>query len=148
MLYIHPTLIKLNARDHGRQSTGSVRVKLTPSEKKSVLNVFMDHNNFYNDYAEELYYEHNDKIGNDKVKYKTAKIISDINIKIPDWMQTKNDLYESYLLRHNHVVVTTGDKINKLHGNRIADEYIDRYFIDYGVSAPRHTPSTNLWEVS
>ena len=147
MLYIYPTLIKLNARSHGRQSTGSVRVKLTKGEKKAVLDLFINHNSFYNDYSDDLYYQHNDKIGNDRTSYTTAQIISDINIKIPDWMQAKNDLYESYLLRHNHVVCTTAEKINGLHGSRMADEFIDTYFIDYGLPAPRYTASNNLWEV-
>jgi len=147
MLYINPTLHKQQVRSHGRQHTGSVRVKITPSEKAKVLAVFHKHSNFYQEYPE-LYYQHHDKIGNDTRPYTTSQIISDINKKIPDWMQKKNDLYESYLIRHNHVVVTTAEKICKTHNTRIADEYIDQYFIDYGTPAPRHTPnpSAGLWE--
>tara|TARA_R110001606_G_scaffold107173_3_gene231784 strand:- start:767 stop:1216 length:450 start_codon:yes stop_codon:yes gene_type:complete len=147
MLYINPTLKQLKARSHGRQSTGSVRATLTPSEKNKVLEVFVKHSNFYQEYPE-LFYQHNDKIGNDNQSYTTAKIIHDINIKIPDWMQKKNDLYESYLLRHNHIVRQTAEKICKSHDTRVADEYIDQYYIDYGEPAPRHTPSTigDLWE--
>jgi hypothetical protein len=139
MLYIYATLNKLQARSHGRQHTGSVRVKCTPSEKKSVIERFIDHNSFYEEYKDELYYEHNDKIGLDSRAYTTATIIKQINDKIPDWMQKKNDLYESYLIRHNHIVVATSQRINQLHSARIADEYIDRYYIDYGQgSAPRY----------
>jgi hypothetical protein len=147
MLYIYPTLRKLQARSHGRQAHASVQVKLTQGEKTKVLELFHKHSNFYQEYPE-LYYEHNDRIGNDGKTYTTAKIISDINSKIPDWMQKNNDLYESYIIRHNHIVGVTAEKICKTHDTRVADEYIDQYFIDYGTPAPRHTPSNNLWEVS
>ena len=146
MLYIYPRLIKLQPRSHGRQAHASVQVKLTKSEKNKDLELFHNHSNFYQEYPE-LYYEHNDRIGNDGVTYTTSKIIYDINKKIPDWMQKNGDLYESYLIRHNHVVTITAEKICKTHSTRVADEYIDQYFIDYGNPAPRHTPSNNLWEV-
>jgi hypothetical protein len=146
MLYIYPTLRKLQARSHGRQPHASVQVKLTQGEKNKVLELFHKHSNFYQEYPE-LYYEHNDRIGKDGKAYTTSKIIYDINAKIPDWMQKKNDLYESYLIRHNHVVTVTAEKICKTHDTRVADEYIDQYFIDYGKPAPRHTPSNNLWEI-
>lgn len=147
MLYIYPKLVKLQARSHGRQSTGSVQVQCTPGEKARVLAIFHKHSDFYQEYPE-LFYEHNDRIGNDTVTYTTSKIISDINKKIPDWMLKKNYLYESYLLRHNHIVCQTAEKICKTHDTRVADEYIDQYYIDYGTPAPRHTPnpSAGLWE--
>lgn len=147
MLYIYPTLLKQQARSHGKQPTGSVRVKITAGEKKSVLEVFRRHSDFYKEYPD-LYYQHHDRIGNDSVTYTTSQIIADINKKIPDWKsKSTNDIYESYLVRHNHVVTTAAEKICKMHDCKIADEYIDQYFIHYGPSAPKHTPSSGLWEV-
>lgn len=144
MLYIYATLHKQQTRSHGRQRHGSVRVKCTPSEKKSVIERFIDHNAFYQEYKDELFYQHNDKVGNDSRAYSTEEIITQINEKIPDWMIKKNDLYESYLIRYNHVVVQTGERLNRTHTARIADEYTDRYYIDYGQgSAPRYQKSLN-----
>lgn len=142
MLYIYATLHKQQTRSHGRQRHGSVRVKCTAGEKKSVIERFIDHNAFYQEYKDELFYQHNDKVGNDNRAYSTEEIITQINEKIPDWMIKKNDLYESYLIRYNHVVLQTGERLNNTHTARIADEYIDRYYIDYGQgSAPRYQKS-------
>ena len=52
MLYIYPTLLKQQARSHGKQPTGSVRVKITAGEKKSVLEVFRRHSDFYKEYPD------------------------------------------------------------------------------------------------
>ena len=146
MLHIYPTLQKQQARSHGRQHTGSVRVKITAGEKKAVLELFKKHSKFYKDFPE-LYYQHHDRIGYDKVTYTTSQIIADINKKIPDWKsKATNDIYESYLLRHNHIVTTAAEKISKMHDTSIADEYIDNYFIQYGPPAPKHTPDNGLWE--
>lgn len=148
MLRVYPKLTRLDSK-RKKQKHASVEMRMTPSEKKSVLAVLKDHQKFYNEYNDDWYYQHNDRIGNDGQSFTTETIINDqIHNKIKYWETNYNShIYEAYILRSNHVVTETGGRLAKAHSTKAADEYIDRFYVSYdNTTPPRYSPTINLFE--
>lgn len=136
MLIINPVLTKFNSTLNHKQSAKSVRMKCTLGEKKKVIAVFKDHENFYKEFRD-LYFQHNDRIGKDSISYTTDQIIEDIHIKLRDWAnKPSNDIFESYVIRHNKIILDTAEQLNKKYGYAEADEFIDRFYICYNNNTP------------
>jgi len=136
MLTIYPKLVEFNST-MSKQKAKSVRMKMTLGEKKKVIQLLKHHEKFYNEYKDEYYYQHMDRIGKDSVSYTTDQIIKDIHIKLRDWEhKPSNDIFESYVLRHNQIVLDTAERLNKKEGADIAEDYIDSFFINYSNALP------------
>ena len=148
MLRVYP-ILKSEGSTLTKQKHASVKLQMPLNEKKSVLAVLKDHQKFYNEYKDDWYYQHNDRIGNDGQSFTTEDIINNqIHNKIKYWETNASSyIYESYILRSNHVVTETGGRLAKAHSTRAADEYTDRFYISYdNATPPRYSPVINLFE--
>ena len=147
MLIVYPVLIEFNDT-RSKQRAKSVRMKLPLGEKKAVIKHLSGLIDFYykNKFNKNLFHVYQERIGKDGVDYETDEILKDIKKKIKDWQKPKNDIFESYVIRHNHVVVDTARKIaaNKGIGYcTSADAFIDAFYINYGKGTPpTFTPKT------
>jgi len=132
-----------------KQRVASVKLQMTLTEKKRVLAVLKDHQKFYNEYKDEHYYQHNGRIGNDRVSYTTEIIINDlIHNKVNYWEANASSfIYEAYILRSNHIVRETSARFAET-STRVANEYTDRFYISYDdTPAPRYGETINLFDL-
>ena len=147
MLTVYPRLIEFHDT-RVRQRAKSVRMRLSSGDKKAVLNRLAELIHFYNKntFNKNLFHTYQERIGKDGIDYETAEIFKDITKKIVDWQKPRNDIFESYVIRHNHVVMDTAKKIAAHKGVgycTAADAFLDAFYIDYGQGKPPYfTPKT------
>lgn len=96
---------QLNARGNYKKDRNgdplcSIRIKQKDTQKYQMAEVMERQSKMY-DACPELWGTDPHRIGNDPVSYTPAEIFADLNSRFKNWRSPGNDIYKSFVERHN-----------------------------------------------
>lgn len=130
MLKVYPKIEDFGSK-LAKQKTTSKKFILSQGEKNKVLAVYEDLIKYYEVNADD-FYQYNDIVGEDSIRYTTSAVMKQIKNKLPIWRARKsNHILLSYVIRVNGIVVDLAHRAFKAVGDDQAEAVLDRWFISY-----------------